>query len=192
MITDLSEHLEIMNHEMDRVNCEITHKGYRVDGENGIKQIINLNNRKSIDYFYIQNGKCLFIEFSDLARNKEDLSGLEESIDTINNEFHQNKLKKLIKNDHRDEMIAKFKDSKDIFAKIPTHFQNIPPAFLNNDAKTFFIIHAPINETLPDVDKVEIGRYLRNLKARISDCLEEEICDRVRLIFLEQFITELN
>lgn len=192
MTANLSNHLEIMNHEMERVDFEITHQGYRVDGENSIKKVVQLDNRKSIDYFYIKNAKCLFVEFSDLAWNKEDLLGVNESINNIDNTFHQNKLRKLIKNDHRDEMISKFKDSKDIFAKIPTYFQNIPPAFLNNDAKIFYIVHAPILETLPETNKAEIARYLIDLSARISACLEDEICERVKLIFVEQFIAELE
>ncbi len=192
MKAELSEHIEIMNHEISGLGLQMEHQGYRVDGDRGIKKVVHLNNRKSIDYFYVQNNRCIFVEFSDIARAQEDLLGLSESISNMANPFHQNKLKKLIKNDHRDEMISKFKDSKDIFIKIPDYFQNIPPAFLQNDAKTFFIVHAPLSEALTDANKAEIVRYLSNLSARISACLEDEICDRVKLIFLDKFIEELG
>ena len=129
MTADLSEHLERMNHEMERIDFEIIYQGYRVDGKNNIKQALHLDNRNSIDYFYIQNEKCLFIEFTDLAWHKEDLLDIDESIAKIANKFHRDKLIKLIKSDHRIEMTIKFKDSKDIFAKIPAYFQNIPSAF---------------------------------------------------------------
>jgi len=192
MKAELSAHLELMDHEISGLDFQIEHQAYRVDGDAGIKTVVKLNNRKSIDYFYIKNDKCLFIEFTDLARNKEDLLGVEDSISDIGNKFHQNKLSKLIKNDHRDEMVAKFISSKDIVLKIPDYYKNIPHPFLKKDAKTFYIIHVPVNENLPEVDKVEIIRYLSGLRARISACLEDEICDRVKLIFLEKFIRELE
>lgn len=192
MKAELSGHLEEMDHEISGLELQISYKGYRVDGDNGIKKIVCLNHRKSVDYFYIKNDKCLFIEFSDLARGQEDLIGLDVSISGVANGFHQNKLRKLIKNDSRDEMLAKFKDSRDIFRKIPNYFHNIPTAFLNDDAKIFYIVHAPINENLPEVDKSEIARYLTGLSARISSCLEDEICDRVKLVFLADFINELE
>ena len=192
MKSELSTHIEVMDHEISGLDFQIEHQGYRVDGDSGIKAVVQMNNRKSIDYFYIKNDKCLFIEFTDLARNKEDLLGVEASISEIDNEFHRNKLRKLIKNDHREEMVAKFISSKDIVLKIPSYYKNIPPSFLINDAKTFYIVHAPVNENLPEIDKAEIIRYLKGLSARISDCLEDEICNRVKLIFLERFIRELG
>jgi len=76
MKPELSAHLEVMDHEISDLDFQIEHQGYRVDGDSGIKRVVQLNNRKSIDYFYIKNDKCLFIEFTDLARNKEDLLGL--------------------------------------------------------------------------------------------------------------------
>ena len=192
MKAELSDHLEEMDHEISGLELQISYKGYRVDGDKGIKRVVGLNHRRSIDYFYIKNDQCLFIEFSDLASGQEDLIGVNDSISEIANNFQRNKLRKLIKNDSRDEMLAKFKDSRDIFRKIPNYFQNIPTAFLNYDAKTFYIVHAPINENLPEVDKSEITRYLTGLSSRISSCLEDEICDRVKLVFLADFINELE
>lgn len=183
----LSEHLEAIDHEMSGQQFHIHHQGYRVDGESSIKQAVDLNNRKSVDYFYVKNNQCLFIEFSDLARGQEDLLGIQDSLDKIDHQFHRNKLKKLVKNETRDEMVAKFKDSKDIFSKIADYYENPPAPFLNNDAKTFYIVYAPINQDLPEADKAMITRFLGVLGAKIEACLEDEICDRVRLILLEQF-----
>ncbi|NOQ13003.1 MAG: hypothetical protein GQ583_00795 [Methyloprofundus sp.] len=192
MKAELSDHLEEMDHEISGLELQISYKGYRVDGDNGIKKVVCLNHRKSVDYFYIKNDKCLFIEFTDEARGQEDLIGLDDSISQVASEFHLGKLRKLIKNDKRDEMLAKFKDSRDIFSKIPDYFQNIPTAFLSQDAKTFYIVHIPINESLSEENKAAIARYMTGLSARISGCLEDEICERVKLVLLADFINELG
>ena len=192
MKAELSDHLEAMDHEISGLELQISYKGYRVDGDTGIKKVVRLNHRRSVDYFYIKNDKCLFIEFSDLARGQEDLIGVDEAIAEMPNDFHRKKLRKLLKNDPRDEMLKKFTDSRDVFSKIPGYFQHIPTAFLNYDAKTFYIVYAPINESLLEVSKAEIVRYLTGLSARISNCLEDEICDRVKLVLLADFINELE
>jgi hypothetical protein len=181
------EHLEIMDHEMCGHDNQLEQQAYRVDGNNGIKQVIGLNNRKSIDYYYIKDERCLFIEFSDLARGKEDLAGENEVISSIENRLLRNKIKKLLKNNPRDEMVLKFKDSRTIFSKIPEHYEEVPTPFHDCGTKTFVIVHAPISNDLPEVEKAEITRFLRTLKTMISGCLEDEICNRVRLILLSEF-----
>jgi hypothetical protein len=56
----------------------------------------------------------------------------------------------------------------------------------------FYIVHAPVNPELPDTDKVEISFFLRNLGARISGQLEDEICDRVKLVLLDKLDQSLT
>jgi hypothetical protein len=195
MKANLVDHLEVMRHEICGLDFTLEHQGYRVDGDQGIKKVVGLNNGKSVDYFHIQNRRCRFIEFSDLARGQEDLLGWQESLDQITNNLHRNKFKKLLKPGLRDdtlnEMVAKFKDSRDIFNKIPDFYEQPPAAFLDDDAKTFYIVHVPINDELPDADKAEIARFLTTLQAQISGSLEDEICDRVKLVLLAPFVDTL-
>lgn len=192
MRIELSNHLEVMNHEICNNESTIECQGYRVDGDDGIKIVVGLGMRKSVDYFYVNQESCAFIEFSDLARGKEDLLGLNENIASIESAFHRNKLKKLLKQDSCRELVEKFKDSKDIFSKISEFYDNTPVHFLCSSPKVFYIVHAPINEKLPNNEKAEIRRYLSTLKSTVSTCLEDGICSRVKLLLLEKFIEELN
>lgn len=189
---ELTEHSEAMEHEFCDISTIITSTGYRVDGDNGIKTVIGLSARKSVDYFFEVNSKCQFLEFKDIERRKEDLLGIEETISGIKDGFHRTKLAKLVKQDLRKELVEKFKDSKDIFAKIPTSYQRVPKMFLSSEAKVFYIVHAPINDELPAVDKVIIARYLLTIKSSVSTCLEDEICSRVKIMLLDNFIEEMS
>ncbi|WP_299808137.1 hypothetical protein [uncultured Shewanella sp.] len=192
MGVELSIHLEAMNHEICNNSSIIECQGYRVDGDRGIKVVVGLAARKSVDYFFELNGSCTFVEFSDLARGQEDLLGLKEKLDTIEPAFHRSKLQKLLKTDSRRELIEKFKDSKDIYAKIPTFYNEPPAYFICPKPKVFYIVHAPISEKLSDSEKAEIARFLTTLKSTVSASLEDDICSRVKLLLLEQFIEEIK
>jgi hypothetical protein len=180
-----------MQHEMSGLEFELEHQGYRVDGEHGIKNVVKLPQRKSVDYFYQKQHRCIFIEFSDLTRGREDLLGLEQTIDEMDNSFHANALKKLLKAATRDEMATKFKDSIAIFDRLRANYHDCPEAFLKNDAKVFYIVYAPVNASLPDHDKAEITRFISNLGSRVSGLLEDEICDRVKMVQLENLPASL-
>ena len=181
----IEQHLEKMDPELDRVDITLNISGYKVDGDNGIKNIVNLPNRKSIDYFYLKGSNCIFLEFSDIARQKEDHL---ETISKMNgcDQDVKNKFKKLFRNGLRSECLAKFKDSRDILAKFPEFYSDLHAPLLSNDAKEFWLIHAPIYNELSDGQKAKITRYLSTLKTSISSGLEDEICSRVRLQFVEQ------
>jgi hypothetical protein len=188
---ELSEHLESMNHEISDCFEVIGYEGYRVDGDNGIKNAVNLTSRKSVDYYCIISSKCNFIEFSDLARGQEDLLGIEASIDRVFPPMQRNKLRKLVKQDARRDLVEKFKDSKDIFTKISDTYNEVPSEFLDESAKVFYIVHAPINDNLTDSEKSEIARFLITLEATVSSTLEDDICERVKLVLLNKFINKL-
>ncbi len=192
MTAQLSQHLEDMDHEISGLELKIAHQGFRVDGHNGIKSVVGLGNRRSVDYFYVQSNRCRFIEFSDLARGQEDLLGLDESLSKVDSHFHQNQLRKLVKNHARDEMVEKFKDSKDIFQKLPDFYDELPEALSDENAKTFFIVYAPINAELSNAEKAVIARFLETLQTRISNKLEDDICDRVKLVLLDRFVAGLG
>ena len=187
----LSNHLEVMNHEICDYDTEFEHEGYRVDGDNGIKIFVGLPNRKSVDYYWIKDGCCHFIEFSDLARGQEDLIGINEVVNQCENSLHRNKLSKLLRQDEWRCLAEKFKDSKDIFEKIPEFYTAVPAPFLDYSAKIFYIVHAPINDQLEESEKVEIARFLITLKALVSKQLEEKVGIRVNLIYIDKFEQEL-
>jgi hypothetical protein len=189
MKAQFSQHFEDMDHEISGVDLKITHQGYRVDGQGGIKTVVGLGNRKSVDYFYVENNCCRFIEFSDLVSGRSDFIKLEKA---HGESEHVNLLKKLIKNASSNEMVEKFKDSKDIFHKIPHFYDDLPEALLDDRAKTFIIVHAPLKDDLPEEDKVVITRFLRRLKASVSTRLEDDICDQVRLVLLDRFVAGLG
>jgi len=193
---DLCQHIETMRHEICGIDLSLTQQAFRVDGSNSIKQIVGLNNRRSVDYFYDKNltpnNPCVFIEFTDLAREKKDHLGLGKTVASNGSERETNQLRKLLKQHFRDGLVSKFKDSKDILNKLSEYYENIPNTFLMNDANTFYIVHAPIDDELENIDKIEISRYLSNLGAQVSGCLEDEICKRVKVVLLTQFINEIE
>lgn len=188
----LSDHLEVMHHEISGNNTALDREGYRVDGNNGIKVAVGLQIRKSVDYYCIMAKECSFIEFTDLARGQEDLLGINTTIDEIDNSFHRNKLRKLVRQDEWRGLIEKFKDSKDIFAQIPRFYNDIPTPFLDSSAKVFYIVHAPISDELDDSEKAEIARFLLTLKAFVSQQLEDNICKRVKLTLVAKFRQEFS
>jgi hypothetical protein len=187
MKPSLTAHLETMDHEISGHDTALSQQGYRVDGDSGIKLTIGLNNRKSVDYFFLIDDRCVFLEFSDLAREQEDLIGIQDAIEAAPTNLIKNKLKKLVKQSPRNDMVLKFKDSFHIFSQVQQHYENPLEPFEDTGPKTFFIVYAPVNDELPEVEKAEITRFLRTLKSAISDSLEDEICNRVKLILLNDF-----
>jgi hypothetical protein len=183
----LTKHLEIMKHEMSREKLDLTLEGYKVDGKNGIKITIGMNCRKSVDYFVLSGDSCLFVEFSDIAYGEEDLLGLEDSVKEHASRPHLKAIQKLLSSKLRDELTAKFKDSKDIFSEITSFYNSPPSSFENTSAKIFYIVYAPINPKLSDGEKGKIARVLSNLKTQVSGSLESKICSQVKLVLLENF-----
>lgn len=181
----LEQHLDVMKHEISDCDVEISSKGYKVDGTCGIKNIVELPNRKSVDYFFIQDSNCIFIEFTDIARQKEDQIIVEE--DCVQKEVSEDSLKmlrKAFKLEMRDGIASKFKDSSVIFSKIPDFYDDIPDSFKNTEPKEFHIVYTPPRSVLTCEQKSQIAQYLPRLVAAISDCLEDAICSRVKLVKL--------
>jgi hypothetical protein len=176
-----------MEHEISGLDTVIEQQAYRVDGINGIKQVVGLDNRKSVDYFYTEPSPCWFIEFTDLTGGQEDWLGHKQALESIENRFQRQQFAKLVKQAPRDEMLAKFKDSRDIFAKIIDVYDQVPQVFTDLSAKVFIIVHAPINPALSAGDKADIARFLETLKAQLTTCLERDICSRVRLMLVDEF-----
>lgn len=186
MKRDFSEHLEVMEHELSGYDIKLNKKDYRVDGEKGIKLLVNKPKSKAVDYFYDNQNSCILVEFSDVARDREDLIGSDELIDSADSHILKTKLKKYIKASIRDEMVAKFKDSTSILNKLTQYYSNIPSSISDDGPKPFYIIYGPINDELTDGQQTKIVKFIRILKSQISDSLDDDICTRVKLIHINQ------
>ena len=183
---ELEQHLEQMQHEISGYDLVLNQQGYRVDGNDGIKIKVESPNSKSVDYFYLKNGNCIFVEFSDIASGEEDLLPLSARGDDMPQRM-RNQLKKLLKARERDNLTTKFKDSHRIHGKIPRYYQSYPEAFSQQGPKTFYIVHAPVNPQLPVETQNQLADFLTRLKSQVSNSLDDDICHRVKLMLVENF-----
>lgn len=72
----LADFLEVMQHEMQDCNITLSAKGYRLDGEKGVKSALGIRDAnggvpKSCDYMQESEAGLLFVEFSDFERQMQ-------------------------------------------------------------------------------------------------------------------------
>lgn len=195
---ELEQHLEVMQHEISDYDLVLSQQGYRVDGSDGIKITVESANSKSVDYFYLKNDNCIFVEFTDIARGEEDLLPLINLAhsDELSEDMSR-PLKKMLKAKTKDELTIKFKDSHRIYGKIPAYYHDYPqpfsqsdPKISQSDPKTFYIVHAPVNAQLPIETQNQLADFLTRLKSQVSDSLDDDICERVKLMLVDNFANQ--
>ena len=161
---------ELLDHEFpDFSHLNVNRYGYKVDGNNGIKSAIELNELKSVDYFLFEAG-IEFLEFSDLFKQRE--LGLEKEarINESNlNKLEKKELKKSIQRVINKELIDKFKDTVHIKGKTDKEISDVPIQGIQ--VSKYIIVVAPINV---EQNKADFVRFLDDLKSNIISGLPSQ------------------
>lgn len=173
-----------MNHEIPaHANIIVPRQGYKVDG-NGIKKTCNINTLKSVDYFE-ENEKhgLLYVEFSDLYRQQ---LGQEEKITRLKgSNLPKPDRKKILEHYYKEihqELVNKYKDSLTINQLMRLKLSNVPECF--NSLGKYVIVVAPIDNL---DNRIEIVRFLENLKDKVSSSLPRELYSSVKIMPLNKF-----
>lgn len=184
---DIAEFLETMDHEFPNIELQVNKAGYKVDGNDGIKKQCGLNNLKSVDYFYLYDRKFFVIEFSDFLRQRiailNDVEAIKETT------LDKNQKKRLVKEHHKKihkELVEKYKDSVHILNLMGRYSDQIPAEFAEQ-GRAFLIVVPPILQHLPPAKRVQMLRYLKELRDKVSQAIPDDIYQTVKLVFVDQF-----
>lgn len=179
---------ENMDHEFRNVDLPINKVGYKVDGE-GIKIHCQCRTLKSVDYFHDQNGDIVFIEFSDLAAQNEQIHATIE--DVKKSGMQPNNIRQLIGEMHKkipQEMRKKYIDSIHIMRCMGENITNIPEWASNRGKGKYYIVVAPISELAPETQKGDLVRMLDTLQNRLTESIPDPLFNGVEVIPLNRFI----
>ena len=186
----LNDFLELMDHEFGEIGIELGVYGLKVDGDNnGLKQHCNLNKLKSVDYIYKENNKFPLIEFSDIYRQQ---NAILAEIDQLKScDLSRSLRTDLVKERHKkilSELVQKFKDTLTIISKLHNHISDIPEN-LQNQSQEYRIVYAPFHPEIAEDKKQDLVRFLDRLKDNITTAIPNEMCERVRVIHIANFLT---
>lgn len=181
----MDQFLETLDHEMPYLNLpSFTSKGYKIDGNYGLKKTCGFSSLQSVDYFFLFKSKGLiFIEFSDLHRGYfQEFKHIVETLKKLithaknsdavlakdGNEIKRNLIKRLNKI-FLSEFSGKFKDSFFLKETILQHniIDNIPNEIKPGAVPGYFIVVPPLT-TLSNHEKAEITRFLDSLQSSLS------------------------
>ncbi|WP_394167508.1 hypothetical protein [Photobacterium piscicola] len=188
MMNCISNFLEVMDHEFpNNMETTVPYTGYKVDG-NGIKKHCLLNTLKSVDYYSLHpKHGFLYVEFSDLIRQDEEIKNKAERISNSNLSSHDKRnLKKECFKIINKELVLKYKDSFLIKQIMVNKLNNIP-AFFEGESM-YVIVVAPIEKDLSQDKKIEIIKFIDTLKDKISASLPKDLFTQVKVITLDRFI----
>ncbi|MBC3874550.1 hypothetical protein [Undibacterium flavidum] len=187
----IKDHYKKMDHEFARVTTPLEKYGYKMDGENGIKQRCALDKLKAADYIDDETTKIAFVEFSDIARQFHNLLGENEILEklVVSKKTEEAKVcRTLCKNNLDsviDEIKQKFKDSLHILGEVKVRYVDIPLSFTN---KPFaLLVIAPHSNDDQPCRKDEIARLLDNLNNRLTLSLPENLFSGFRMLTIERY-----
>jgi hypothetical protein len=182
----LNDFRERINHEFDDIAITLTIFGLKIDGD-GLKKHCKLNALKSVDYIYPKNNKFPLVEFSDLARQKNQI--LQHITEIKSSQGLSSSLKReLILKKHKEvhtELVQKYKDTLTIISNLTKYISDVPENLQNKNK--YYIVVAPFHAEIEDSRKPEIARFLDALKDKITLAIPDEIFVGVEVIRIEDF-----
>lgn len=142
----LDKFIETMDHEFGEIGITLSAYGYKVDSDaNGLKKQCRLNQLKSVDYIYPKNSKFPLIEFSDIARQYENIKNDSDKI--ANCDLDCKTKKRIIKDRNKiihSELVQKFKDTITLINNLHIYVTDIPDD-LQNNSLPYYVVVAPFN-----------------------------------------------
>jgi hypothetical protein len=178
---------EIMKHEMEDVDVDLSIFGYKLDGKDGIKKSIRCDQFKSVDY--IADSRLFsLVEFSDLYRDKHEIK---ETIDAVyNSNIGQDKIKKIkrqLNSKMQQELVTKFKDSISIIQQMQSvTFCNELSHYNNNKKIKYVIVIAPFHHSIPECKKIELAKVINQLKTDITSSLPKYLNATANIILVDK------
>lgn len=192
----ISTFLENMDHEFPDYQETVPFNGYKVDGNAGIKVHCQLRQLKSVDYFYDQQSRLLFIEFSDLSRHRDSVEERKEEVSGAKPLTPHTK-KQILKNigcEIHKELRTKYTDSLSILGKVGRHTNNMPIAFECSDNEIkFHIVVPPLPNVNEGKDKViDLIRFYDNLKDKVKAAIPAQMLSDVIIYPVSKIETFLS
>lgn len=181
-----TDFLKVMDHKF-RYTPSLSQTGFEMDGDDGLRNHcynilkVNLHGMKACDYLYQTTSNYVCIEFSDLARMRENYSLSRQDIDNIKISIKPFKKGQGLKQSYelieslsfdyslKKEIAKKALDTDSLLANIREHsdmFFKDPVPELPDKLKPFYVIW---ND--PNNDDIELSRILD----LVSDDVNKEI-----------------
>ncbi|MDD2864564.1 MAG: hypothetical protein PHC99_07540 [Methylococcales bacterium] len=182
---------ETMNHEMEDVDINLSKKGYKLDGRQGIKLSIKVNQYKSVDYI-ADDVSLSLVEFSDLYRDQHRVNNaLQEVLDSNITEDSVNMIKRTLESQVQKDLVSKFKDSISIIIQMQkiNFCDELSHYTENNSRKSikYVIVIAPFHPSIPNNKRVELARVISQLKNNVTSGLPQAINARANVILLDEY-----
>ena len=202
---DFNDFYETLEHEFSDIDVTINSKGYKIDGNDGIKITAGYRDYKSADYFAYLNKTSLIIEFSNLQQHYENVEYKKQAIirDCINLKKNERRIYddflKTLNHEIKNELCSKFKDTVSISENAEDKLSNVPEWIRDNN-RSYFIIVSPFQPSKEEaaqkrkrkpVSESDFIRYLDNLSDKIKHDLPNHKYRKVIVITLTHFIKSL-
>lgn len=187
----INDFCEPLDHEFDELNLVLKAHGAKLDGEDGLKLYCKLNKFKSVDYLFSGKSGYYFLEFSDIAKQKDDLILRADLIKKIK-DLPSKEKRRLVKSFHKtinEEVVSKYKDTCHIFIHAKQHVCNVPETV--DTGCHLFIVFSPLDDRFAD-NKTEIIRFLDNMKDKITQAIPDPIFKQVSVLSIDQFERLIN
>lgn len=190
----ISTFLENMDHEFPDYQEAVPFNGYKVDGNAGIKVHCQLRQLKSVDYFYDNQSRLFFIEFSDLSRHRDSVEARKEEVSEAKplTSHTKKQILKSIGCEIHKELRTKYTDSLSILGIAGRHISNMPIAFECSDNDiTFHIVVPPLpNEGKDKV--IDLIKFYDNLKDKVKAAVPAQMLSDVVIYPVSKIETFLS
>ncbi len=180
---------EKMNHELDDtpVRISLLVKGYKLDGENGIKKAIGVDKLRSVDYI-AENDSLTLVEFTDLYRQQDEILDLIRDLRNTHDLSKKNtrKVNKILRQSVLKELREKYLQTLLIIDEMQKiHFCNQLAERSNN--QKYWIIVSPFHPAIAQENKSEMARFLDMLQNTLTTAFPKKWNIKVQIIVIEKF-----
>jgi hypothetical protein len=182
----ICEFCDELDHEFEGIATIKNIFGVKLDGEYGVKKHCSQNNLKSADFLLSHNNQYYFLEFSDLARQINQIHCKIQSL-KASKDLDKSLRKELIKDLHKavnQEVHDKYKDTCLLFSLIPKYLNDVPSLAKGCN---LLVIYAPLGSSTLE-HQVEVVRFLEFMADKLKQMIPDDIFHDVEVVTLDMFL----
>ena len=186
---------EKMEHEFDRktspyIHISLLKEGYKLDGQKGIKTNIGFNQYKSVDYI-ADTSLLALVEFSDLLSQQNSIMNqIQRLKDSDFSNKDSREVSKSLRTKIQKELVDKYKDSLLIIEQMQksSYCSQLAEQYQKNETlKEYWVVIAPFHPSIEKENRVELAKFLDQLKNNITTALPKVLNITVRIVFVHDF-----
>lgn len=176
----------VIDHEFKGIAPFGSLHGYQIDRDDGIKCHCNLNQLKSVDYYYRYEGSHYKLEFTDLlSQLEQNKAKCQELKATMASCKVRTEFLKMMMNSIHQEIVAKYKDTLHITRALPSHLADVPQTIYECKMK-LIVVTKPMNQQHVSVQQ-ELVKFFEYVKDSLRNSIPQEMFYGVEVMPLDVF-----